>query len=110
MKRASLILLAFAVTLAWVIGTRLSNEAAAILAGAFIGVAASIPFLLLLLSSLNDARRETPQTMILPPSSDVPDLPPVVNIWIIHEPENAQVPQVTLPRPRTRQLPPPQEL
>lgn len=111
MKR--LCLLAFAVTLAWLIGSHLSNEAAAILAGVFFGVAISIPILLLLFSALNDSRSQIsePPTSLLPETGNRKlETPPQINIWIITEPEKTQVPnphRSILPSPQPRQLPPP---
>ena len=59
---AGLVMMAFAVTLAVVVGRRLSDEALAVLAGAVCGVGAAIPTSLLIVavSRRRDERRVQP--------------------------------------------------
>jgi len=56
---AGLVVLAFAVTLAVIVGSRLSNESLAVLAGATCGVGAAIPTSLLIIAVVR--RREEPR-------------------------------------------------
>lgn len=65
---------AFGVTLAVVIGNRLSDEALAVLAGAVCGVGAAIPTSLLILSVTR--RRE--EVRVLPPAPSQGVYPPVI--------------------------------
>ena len=60
----ALLLVAFGVTLAMIIGNRLSNEALSVLAGAVCGVGAAIPTSLIILSV--NRRREEPRDRPLP--------------------------------------------
>jgi len=53
-----LVLLAFAVTLAVVVGNRMSAEAMAVVVGVVCGVAAGIPMSLLIMLVLNRSRRQ----------------------------------------------------
>ena len=69
---AGLVMMAFAVTLAVVVGSRLSDEALAVLAGAVCGVGAAIPTSLLIVavSRRRDERRvqpPVPQQGLYPP-------------------------------------------
>ncbi|HDQ72909.1 MAG TPA: hypothetical protein ENN19_12555 [Chloroflexi bacterium] len=57
---SGLVVIAFVVTLAWVVGNRLSNEALSVLAGAACGVGAAIPTSLLIVAV--SRRREEPRT------------------------------------------------
>ncbi len=57
---AGIATLAFIVTLAWVVGNRLSDEALSVLAGAVCGVGAAIPTSLLIVAV--SRRREEPRT------------------------------------------------
>ena len=56
---AGLVVMAFAVTLAVIVGSRLSNESLAVLAGAVCGVGAAIPTSLLIIAVVR--RREGPR-------------------------------------------------
>jgi hypothetical protein len=76
-------LLAFAVTLAAVIGNRLSAEAVAVVVGVVCGVAAGIPTSLLLILLFNrGARRETAEgwSGLGPAGNRVGGYPPVIVI------------------------------
>lgn len=63
----ALVLVAFAVTLAMIIGNRLSNEALSVLAGAVCGVGAAIPTSLIILSV--SRRRNEPRERPVPQAS-----------------------------------------
>lgn len=72
-KLLLLAMLGFGVTLAWVIGQRMSTDAMAVVIGVAVGVAASVPTSLLLLALLRRERmsyREPP-----PQQSPYPQLP-----------------------------------
>ena len=71
---AGLVTMAFAVTLAVIVGSRLSDEALAVLAGAVCGVGAAIPTSLLIVavSRRRDERRAQP------PAQQQATYPPVV--------------------------------
>ena len=56
---AGLVVMAFAVTLAVIVGSRLSDESLAVLAGAVCGVGAAIPTSLLIIAVVR--RREEPR-------------------------------------------------
>jgi len=73
---AGLVTLAFAVTLAVVVGNRLSDEALAVLAGAVCGVGAAIPTSLLVVA-VGRRRRDEPR--VQPVMSQSPS-PPVIVI------------------------------
>jgi len=76
------LLLVFAVTLAWVIGSRMSTEAMAVLVGVVVGVVAGIPMSLLIMMALNRPRpseREDPFPNV-PQSNRHGSYPPVVVI------------------------------
>ncbi len=64
---AGLMVLAFAVTLAVVIGNRLSDEALAVLAGAVCGVGAAIPTSLLIIA-VSRRRDEENKSRVQPPA------------------------------------------
>jgi hypothetical protein len=68
----ALFAVAFGVTLAYIIGDRLSQEALAVLAGAACGVGAAIPTSLLIVAATK--RHQATQ----PPSGQQPPYPPVV--------------------------------
>ncbi len=73
----ALALVAFAVTLAMIIGNRLSNEALSVLAGAVCGVGAAIPTSLIILSV--SRRREGPrERRVLQATRQPAAYPPVV--------------------------------
>jgi len=77
---AVIILLAFAVTLAVVVGTRMSAEAMAVIVGVTCGVAAGIPMSVLILVALNrraDAASERGMSRGVPQAATYP---PVVVI------------------------------
>jgi hypothetical protein len=71
---AGLVAMAFAVTLAVIVGSRLSDEALAVLAGAVCGVGAAIPTSLLIVSV---SRRQDERRVQLPAPQPGP-YPPVV--------------------------------
>jgi hypothetical protein len=83
---AGLMAIAFAITLAAIIGDRLSDEALAVLAGAVCGVGAAIPTSLLIVAVTR--RRDEPrgQTTTYRPSLSQGTYPPVVVVT----PPNAQ--------------------
>jgi len=85
---AALVAVAFAVTLAVVVGTRLSSDAIAVLVGVVAGVAASIPTALLLIvvtgrrteeddeeTYYQDRRRDSPPVIVVAPGSAPQALP-----------------------------------
>ncbi len=85
---AALVAVAFAVTLAVVVGTRLSSDAIAVLVGVVAGVAASIPTALLLIvvtrrrkeedddeTYYQDRRRDGPPVIVVAPGSAPQTLP-----------------------------------
>ena len=72
---AGLAVVAFAVTLAGVVGHRLSDEALAVLAGAVCGVGAAIPTSLLIVSV---SRRQRDEPRAQPPAYPQGAYPPVV--------------------------------
>jgi len=76
---AGLVMLAFSVTLAAIVGNRLSNEALAVLAGAVCGVGAAIPTSLLVVAvgRWRDEARVRPSTPSTPSTSQGV-YPPVV--------------------------------
>lgn len=85
---ASVILVAFVVTLAVVIGQRLSDQAMAVLSGAVCGVAASIPTSLLIIWVTR--RRQEPH-----PTQTMPGIyPPVV---VVQPPPQAGIPNTYQP-------------
>ena len=65
-----LVLMAFAVTLAVVVGNRLSNESLAVLAGAVCGVGAAIPTSLLIVAVAR--RRDEPRAQATMPQGPYP--------------------------------------
>ena len=67
---AGLVVMAFAVTLAVIVGNRLSNESLAVLAGAVCGVGAAIPTSLLIVAVAR--RREEPRAQPPAPQSAYP--------------------------------------
>jgi len=71
---AGLVVLVFAVTLAAIIGSRLSDEALAVLAGAVCGVGAAIPTSLLIIAVSQRRRDEQP----VQPAAQQGSYPPVV--------------------------------
>jgi hypothetical protein len=71
---AGLVAMAFAVTLAVVVGNRLSDEALAVLAGAVCGVAAAIPTSLLIIS----VSRRRDEQRVQPPAPSQGVYPPVI--------------------------------
>jgi hypothetical protein len=71
---AGLVTMAFAVTLAVVVGRRLSDEALAVLAGAVCGVGAAIPTSLLIVA----VSRRRDERRVQPPVSQQGPYPPVV--------------------------------
>lgn len=86
---AGLVVVAFAITLAIVVGTRLSSDAIAVLVGVVAGVAASIPTALLLIvvtrrreesddddeRHYRDLRRDSPPVIVVAPGSAPQALP-----------------------------------
>jgi hypothetical protein len=71
---AGLVMMAFAVTLAVVVGSRLSDEALAVLAGAVCGVGAAIPTSLLIVA----VSRRRDERRVQPPMPQQGPYPPVV--------------------------------
>ena len=71
---AGLVMMAFAVTLAVVVGRRLSDEALAVLAGAVCGVGAAIPTSLLIVA----VSRRRDERRVQPPVPQQGPYPPVV--------------------------------
>ena len=101
---AGLVILAFAVTLAVIVGNRLSDEAMAVLAGAVCGVGAAIPTSLLVVA-VSRQRNEENKRRVQPPAPQG-IYPPVVvvappgvqqqpNVW------NGLPPSLTAPMQRT---------
>lgn len=79
--------LAFVVTLAVIIGQRLSAEAMAVMVGVVAGVAASIPTSLLVVWFANRAllvSRATPE-MLAPRSAPLPSEPPPIMVMAPHQ-------------------------
>jgi hypothetical protein len=73
----TLVIVAFAVTLAMTVGNRLSDEALSVLAGAVCGVGAAIPTSLIILTM--SRRREEPRDRPLPPPTRQSETyPPIV--------------------------------
>lgn len=81
-----LLLLGFAVTLAIVIGQRMSTDAMAVIVGVAVGVAASVPTSLLLVALLRKERRTTAQEEPPPPYGAYPQLPPPQPNFIVLDP------------------------
>jgi hypothetical protein len=75
---AGLVLISFGITLALVVGNRLSDEALAVLAGAVCGVGAAIPTSLLVVAV--SRRRNEPHAQPAPPNPYQGAYPPVVVI------------------------------
>ena len=71
---AGLVAMAFAVTLAVIVGSRLSDEALAVLAGAVCGVGAAIPTSLLIVA----VSRRQDERRVQPPAPQPGPYPPVV--------------------------------
>ncbi len=71
---AGLVAMAFAVTLAVIVGSRLSDEALAVLAGAVCGVGAAIPTSLLIVA----VSRRQDERRVQPPAPQAGPYPPVV--------------------------------
>ena len=87
-------LTAFAITLAVIIGGRLSSEAVSLLLGVVIGVAASLPANLIIIWALKwnqqPAPPPEPRIVIVPPATTPqPSLPPGLESWITPRPAPA---------------------
>jgi hypothetical protein len=83
MKRVIVpVMLGFGVTLALVIGQRMTTDAMAVVVGVAVGVAASVPTSILLVALVRRAQRETggrlAPTQAAPPTYPPPPLPPNV--------------------------------
>jgi hypothetical protein len=82
---AGIVAVAFAVTLAVIVGTRLSDESLAVLAGAVCGVGAAIPtsLLIIIVARRNDrngsahpqGRDQYPPVVVITPPGTQPQLP-----------------------------------
>lgn len=94
--------LAFIVTLAWVVGNRLSDEALSVLAGAVCGVGAAIPTSLLIVAV--SRRREEPQTRAQ--AAQAPYPPVVVVAPPGHSPSTGdwRAPYASMTAPTERQF------
>lgn len=98
-KLIGLVLLAFGVTLAVIIGQRMSTDAMAVVIGVAVGVAASVPTSLLLVALLRRERaiwRQEP-----PPQTALPPAPPA-NVIVLDPAQlwgqkGGQAPYVPLP-------------
>jgi hypothetical protein len=77
---AVIVLLAFAVTLAVVVGTRLSADALAVVVGVACGVAAGIPVSMLILATLNRRAEASLSRGATPGMPQSTSYPPVVVI------------------------------
>jgi hypothetical protein len=96
---AGIVAVAFAVTLAVIVGVRLSDESLAVLAGAVCGVGAAIPTSLLIIavtrrngrngSTHPQARDQYPPVVIVAPPGSQPQLP-------------TEIPGPSIPKPRQR--------
>lgn len=81
MKRAlALLMLGFGITMAVIIGKRMSTDAMAVVVGVIVGVAASIPTSLLLVALLRRERRPSGSDMPAMPAFPPPAQPPVIVI------------------------------
>ncbi len=86
-------LTAFTITLAIMIGQRLSSEALSILLGVVIGVAASLPSSLIMVWALKrtqppPASSEPRIVIVPPPATPQPFLPPAPNLWNTPRPDS----------------------
>ena len=95
------VMLAFGVTLAVIIGQRMSTDAMAVVIGVAVGVAASVPTSLLLVALL---RRERATWRPEPPSQPALPPPQPANVILLDPNQlwgqrNAQAPYVPLPPP-----------
>ena len=77
---AGLVAVAFAVTLALIVGNRLSTEALGVLAGAVCGVGAAIPTSLLIVAVTRGRSDSKPREASIAPSQRQGTYPPVVII------------------------------
>jgi hypothetical protein len=77
---AVVILLVFAITLAVVVGTRLSTDALAVVVGVACGAAAGMPMSVLLLAALNRSADASPSRATSPRLAESGFYPPVVVI------------------------------
>ncbi|HEX9114608.1 MAG TPA: hypothetical protein VGA61_00950 [Anaerolineae bacterium] len=98
------LMLGFGVTMAWLIGSRMSTDAMAVVVGVAVGVAASVPASLLLVALLRRDRRSWQAETPAPPQPFYPPLPQQPPIIVLNPAELAQ----RGPQQQYSPMPPPQ--